>query len=96
MANQAPRCLDGIAAPAGLLRRVRRRFGSPTIFVNGDDMYFGNDRLPLVRRWRERAAPDRPFRRPQPAVGQADSGLADPASRATGDCLREEWRAAMH
>jgi 2-hydroxychromene-2-carboxylate isomerase len=24
-------------------------FGSPTIFVGGDDMYFGNDRLPLVR-----------------------------------------------
>ncbi len=30
---------------------VMRRggFGSPTMFVNGDDMYFGNDRLPLVR-----------------------------------------------
>ena len=30
---------------------VMRRggFGSPMIFVNGDDMYFGNDRLPLVR-----------------------------------------------
>ena len=27
----------------------RGAFGSPTIFVNGDDMYFGNDRLPLVR-----------------------------------------------
>jgi 2-hydroxychromene-2-carboxylate isomerase len=28
---------------------VRRGgFGSPTMFVNGDDMYFGNDRLPLV------------------------------------------------
>lgn len=26
----------------------RGGFGSPTIFVNGDDMYFGNDRLPLV------------------------------------------------
>jgi 2-hydroxychromene-2-carboxylate isomerase len=24
-------------------------FGSPTIFVNGDDMFFGNDRLVLVR-----------------------------------------------
>jgi hypothetical protein len=23
--------------------------GSPTIFVGGDDMYFGNDRLDLVR-----------------------------------------------
>jgi 2-hydroxychromene-2-carboxylate isomerase len=27
---------------------ARGGFGSPTIFVNGDDMYFGNDRLPLV------------------------------------------------
>ncbi|MBI3375654.1 MAG: 2-hydroxychromene-2-carboxylate isomerase, partial [Betaproteobacteria bacterium] len=27
----------------------RGGFGSPTIFVNGNDMYFGNDRLPLVR-----------------------------------------------
>ena len=30
---------------------VMRRggFGSPTIYVNGDDMYFGNDRMPLIR-----------------------------------------------
>ncbi len=27
----------------------RGGFGSPTMFVNGADMYFGNDRLPLVR-----------------------------------------------
>ncbi|MDE3116260.1 MAG: 2-hydroxychromene-2-carboxylate isomerase [Pseudomonadota bacterium] len=27
---------------------ARGGFGSPTLFVNGDDMYFGNDRLPLV------------------------------------------------
>jgi 2-hydroxychromene-2-carboxylate isomerase len=27
----------------------RGGFGSPTIFVGGDDMYFGNDRLALVR-----------------------------------------------
>jgi 2-hydroxychromene-2-carboxylate isomerase len=27
----------------------RGSFGSPTIFVAGDDMYFGNDRMPLVR-----------------------------------------------
>ena len=27
----------------------RGGFGSPTMYVNGDDMYFGNDRLPLVR-----------------------------------------------
>lgn len=28
---------------------ARGGFGSPTIFVDGDDLYFGNDRLPLVR-----------------------------------------------
>ena len=28
---------------------TRGGFGSPTMFVNGDDMYFGNDRLLLVR-----------------------------------------------
>ena len=28
---------------------ARGGFGSPTIFVDRDDMYFGNDRLPLVR-----------------------------------------------
>ncbi|MBE0621937.1 MAG: 2-hydroxychromene-2-carboxylate isomerase [Burkholderiales bacterium] len=27
----------------------RGGFGSPTMYVNGADMYFGNDRLPLVR-----------------------------------------------
>ncbi|MGH0029203.1 MAG: 2-hydroxychromene-2-carboxylate isomerase [Myxococcota bacterium] len=27
----------------------RGGFGSPTLFVDGDDMYFGNDRLPLVQ-----------------------------------------------
>jgi 2-hydroxychromene-2-carboxylate isomerase len=27
----------------------RGGFGSPTFFVDGGDMYFGNDRLPLVR-----------------------------------------------
>lgn len=49
--------LQGIAQPAvkDQLREnteelIRRGgFGSPTMFVNGDDMYFGNDRLPLVR-----------------------------------------------
>lgn len=37
---------------------ARGGFGSPTIFVDGDDMYFGNDRMPLIRaaieRMRER------------------------------------------
>jgi 2-hydroxychromene-2-carboxylate isomerase len=27
----------------------RGGFGSPTTFVNGGDMYFGNDRTPLIR-----------------------------------------------
>ena len=48
---------DGIARPdvKDRLRAnteevvARGGFGSPTIFVGGDDMYFGNDRLPLVR-----------------------------------------------
>ena len=26
----------------------RGGFGSPTFFVNGDDMYFGNDRIQLL------------------------------------------------
>ena len=34
----------------------RGGFGSPTLFVDGDDMYFGNDRLPLVREALRRAA----------------------------------------
>ncbi len=46
-----------IATP-GLKQRLRDNtdeliarggFGSPTMFVDGDDLYFGNDRLPLVR-----------------------------------------------
>lgn len=39
---------------------ARGGFGSPTIFLDKTDMYFGNDRLPLIRealqRRRERAA----------------------------------------
>jgi 2-hydroxychromene-2-carboxylate isomerase len=27
---------------------ARGGFGSPTLFIDRDDMYFGNDRLPLV------------------------------------------------
>ena len=27
---------------------ARGGYGSPTIFVDGSDMYFGNDQLPLV------------------------------------------------
>lgn len=54
--------LDGAmlrAAAAGDAAKARLRanteevvarggYGSPTIFVDGDDMYFGNDQLPLV------------------------------------------------
>jgi len=35
---------------------ARGGFGSPTIYVNGDDMYFGNDRLPLIREALQRRA----------------------------------------
>ena len=39
---------------------ARGGFGSPTIFIDKSDMYFGNDRLPLIRealqRRKERAA----------------------------------------
>jgi 2-hydroxychromene-2-carboxylate isomerase len=35
---------------------ARGGFGSPTIYINGTDMYFGNDRLPLVRAALQRAA----------------------------------------
>ena len=49
--------LAGIAEPeikqrlkANTEEVVRRGgFGTPTIFIDGDDMYFGQDRLPLVR-----------------------------------------------
>ncbi|WP_332818724.1 2-hydroxychromene-2-carboxylate isomerase [Sphingopyxis sp.] len=33
---------------------ARGGYGSPTIFVDGDDMYFGNDQLPLVEAALER------------------------------------------
>lgn len=58
--------LAGIATPEVKARLkahtdeaiARGAFGSPTVFVAGDDMYFGNDRLPLVREavLRQRAA----------------------------------------
>ena len=49
--------VDGVAQPAikDQLKAntdeliARGGFGSPTIYVGGDDMYFGNDRLELVR-----------------------------------------------
>ncbi len=54
--------LEAIAKPA-IKERLRTNtqelvdrggFGSPTMFVAGDDMFFGNDRLPLVRAALER------------------------------------------
>jgi 2-hydroxychromene-2-carboxylate isomerase len=35
---------------------ARDGYGSPTIFVDGDDMYFGNDQLPLVEAALKRTA----------------------------------------
>jgi 2-hydroxychromene-2-carboxylate isomerase len=32
----------------------RGAFGSPTMYLDGDDMYFGVDRLPMLRRAMER------------------------------------------
>jgi 2-hydroxychromene-2-carboxylate isomerase len=52
-----PAIKDQLRANTDELMR-RGGFGSPTMFVDGDDMYFGNDRLPLVREaLRRRAAP---------------------------------------
>jgi 2-hydroxychromene-2-carboxylate isomerase len=56
--------LAGIAAPAikdALKANTeelihRGGFGSPTIFLGADDMYFGNDRLPLIREALQRRA----------------------------------------
>ena len=54
---EAERFFAGIARP-DIKERLRANteeviarggFGSPTLFVGGDDMYFGNDRLGLVR-----------------------------------------------
>jgi len=41
---------------------ARGGFGSPTIFVGKTDMYFGNDRMPLVRAALERAGTSAPSR----------------------------------
>jgi len=45
IASQA--CKDRLRANTDELI-ARGGFGSPTVFINGGDMYFGNDRLPLV------------------------------------------------
>jgi 2-hydroxychromene-2-carboxylate isomerase len=59
--------LEGIAQPAikEQLKAntqeliARGGFGSPTLFVDRDDMYFGNDALPLVRAALSRGADSR-------------------------------------
>ena len=43
-----PRVKDALRANVDELI-ARGGFGSPTLFVNGADMYFGNDQMPLVR-----------------------------------------------
>lgn len=43
-----PEVRDGLRANTDELM-ARGGFGSPTLFVDRTDMYFGNDRLPLVR-----------------------------------------------
>ena len=45
--SQAPEIKEALRANTEALI-ARGGFGSPTLFVNGSDMYFGNDRLPLV------------------------------------------------
>ena len=47
----AEMCLDEIKAELkanGIDLAHRGGYGSPTFFVGGNDMYFGNDRIPLV------------------------------------------------
>jgi 2-hydroxychromene-2-carboxylate isomerase len=59
-----PAFMAGIAEPAVKAQLkantdeliARGGFGSPTIYVNRDDMYFGNDRLPLVAQALHRSA----------------------------------------
>jgi len=53
-AQAEPAIKDQLRANTDEVMR-RGGFGSPTIFVGGSDMYFGNDRLPLVRAALERA-----------------------------------------
>ncbi len=60
--HQSRRQLPSSSSPASRRRRSKKTlkantddvisrggFGSPSIFLNSTDMYFGNDRLPLIR-----------------------------------------------
>lgn len=42
-----PACKDRLRQSTDELIQ-RGGFGSPTLFLDGDDMYFGNDRIPLI------------------------------------------------
>ena len=53
-AQAEPAIKDQLRANTDEVMR-RGGFGSPTVFVGGSDMFFGNDRLPLVRAALERA-----------------------------------------
>ena len=53
----APECKAALRANTEELI-VRGGFGSPTFFVQGEDLYFGNDRIPLVREALARLAPE--------------------------------------
>ncbi|HUC65736.1 MAG TPA: 2-hydroxychromene-2-carboxylate isomerase [Stellaceae bacterium] len=50
-----PRIKEQLRANTEELMR-RGGFGTPTLFLDGDDMYFGNDRLPLLRAALQRCA----------------------------------------
>jgi 2-hydroxychromene-2-carboxylate isomerase len=56
-----PAIKDALKANTEELIR-RGGFGSPTIFLAADDMYFGNDRLPLIREALQRRAAERAAR----------------------------------
>jgi 2-hydroxychromene-2-carboxylate isomerase len=51
----APEYKDKLRDTTAELMR-RGGFGSPTMYLDGDDMYFGNDRLELIKAKLDRAA----------------------------------------
>lgn len=61
----------------------RGGFGSPTFFVDGEDMYFGNDRLPLVEAALRRPEGSRPVSR---SLREAEPG----SSTEAGSSSRKE------
>ena len=71
---------------------ARGGFGSPTIFIDKTDMYFGNDRLPLVR---EALSPAQGERRPDAEGGGLPRARAARAPAAGDVCRRRRWRRAQ-